>query len=69
MKNNIVEVRINKWTGLYSILYDNKEFEQTLYPQNVDEINKFLETAKYSTVGLNLIFKENNNNENKFFGS
>lgn len=60
MKNNIVEVRINKWTGLYSIMYDNKELEQTLYPKNIDEINKFLETAKYSTAGLNIIFKENN---------
>lgn len=56
MKKNIVEVRINKWTGLYSILYDNKEFEQTLYPKNIDEINKFLETAKYFTVGAKYYF-------------
>ena len=58
MENDIVEVRINKWTGLYTIIYENKKFEQTLYPKNIVEINKFLETATGHTAGLNLIYRK-----------
>lgn len=35
--NDIVKVKINMWTGLYTVIYENNQFIQTLNPNNISE--------------------------------
>ena len=56
--NDIVKVKINMWTGLYTIIFENNQFLQTTNPSEyVPILNEFFKMAKTHISGLELIFE------------
>ena len=56
--NEIVKVKINMLTGLYTIIFENNQFFQTLNPiEYMVRLNKFFETATGHISGLEFIFE------------
>ena len=55
--SDIVKVKVNMWTGLYTIIFENKQFIQALNPtEYIERLNKFFETATSYIEGLNFVF-------------